>query len=387
MSASTAHDTNVWVGGGMYEAHAPGTLINHTIVVGAHAEHQPDWQLAQPLDLPLEGSFVVGLTIGSYDDARLLARHNKRLLHHGRDLIGDALRGLGQWRAILRCSQPGANRRHLARPAFAGDDQRRAVRGVDRIEFGARPDGLRERSNVLDVLQQLLPTRRLDHFEVTRRVLGQLLAIGEAHAAAVRVGVGIRARVRVRVRVRVSCLLSTIQKRIGKLLADATARCARPRGKECFSISAATGALAFACSTGALAFAFSTGALVFAFSMSWNRRSTSSTPKSAFTSGAVAYGPTAERANGTAAEQCFVAVGTKPAERVKTQCSMLCARRACVRRSWWIGRVAFVERGIREGLGFGGVRNKTGGGVSRSGGPASLHVSRALNHHLRTPGS
>ena len=76
-----------------------------------------------------------------------------------RDLIGDALRGLGQWRAILRCSQPGADRRHFARPAFAGDDQRRAVCGVNWIEFGALPDGLRKRANVLDVLQQLLPTR------------------------------------------------------------------------------------------------------------------------------------------------------------------------------------------------------------------------------------
>ena len=120
-------------------------------------------------------------------------------------------------------------------------------------------------------------------------------------------------------------LLSTIQKRIGKLLADATARCARPRGNACFSISAATGALAFALSTGALAFAFSTGALVFAFSMSWNRRSTSSTPKSTFSVGAVAYGPTADRANGMAAEQCFVAVGMNPAVRAKTQCSMLCS--------------------------------------------------------------
>ena len=97
-------------------------------------------------------------------------------------------------------------------------------------------------------------------------------------------------------------LLSTIQKRIGKVLADSTARCARPRGKECFSISVATGALVFACSTGALDFVFSTGVhlslryplgrtclCVLHHSMSWNRRSTSSMPKSTFTSGAVAW--------------------------------------------------------------------------------------------------
>ena len=112
--------------------------------------------------------------------------------------------------------------------------------------------------------------------------------------------------------------LSTIQKRIGKPLADATARCARPRGKECFSISAATGALAFACSADARDLTFSTVALAFVPSISWNRRSTSST--SSWTSlGAVACGPTADRANGMAAEQCFVAVGMNPAERTMTQ--------------------------------------------------------------------
>ena len=154
--------------------------------------------------------------------------------------------------------------------------------------------------------------------------------------------------------------MSTIQKRIGKLLADATARCARPREGKSASPSARLPVhlslrappavhltLCFLPVCTCLC-AIHWGALVFAFSITpcpgtgaQRRRCPSQRSRQA-------------RWRGTVAEQCFVAVGTKPAERAKMFSALVqhvvCAKGVCVGADglgeWRSSRAGFVKFGF-----------------------------------------